>query len=261
MFDYHMHSRVSFDSKEDPANILKVAEARGLKEICFTDHTDYFVNVDKQTWVFDQQVYSENYDHLSHPTIKIRKGMEFGLKPYNADQLAIDAKKRDYDYILGSVHFVNEVDVYELDYWKNITVEDAEIQYLQEVLACVRHHDGYDALGHLTYLSKCPGHHTHKPIDLNKYRDIVEEIFRNIIAKGKGIEINTSGMDRCGDYLPGMDYVRLFKEMGGEIVTIGSDAHTADRVGQYSHDVAALLKDVMGHVCTFEGRKPIFHKL
>ena len=261
MFDYHMHSWVSFDSKEDPMNIIKAAERMGLKENCFTDHTDYFVNVDKQTWVFDQKVYSDNYDHLTHPTIKIRRGMEFGLKPYNADQLAIDAKKRNYDFILGSVHFVNEVDVYEPSYWQTVTVPEAEIAYLEETLKCVQHHDGYDVLSHLTYLSKCRGHHTHKPIDLNQHRDIVEEIFKTIISKGKGIEVNTSGMDRCGDYLPGMDYVRLYKELGGEIITIGSDAHTADRVGQYSHQVAALLKDIMGHVCTFEERKPIFHKL
>ena len=261
MFDYHMHSRVSFDSKEDPANIIKAAEKMCLREICFTDHTDYFANVDEQKWVFDQQVYSDNYDHLSHPTIKIRRGMEFGLKPYNADQLAVDAKKRDYDFILGSVHLVNEVDVYEPSYWQTITVPEAEIAYLEETLKCVQHHDGYDVLGHLTYLSKCRGHHTHKPIELNRYRDIVEEIFKNIISRGKGIEVNTSGWDRCGDYLPGMDYVRLYKELGGEIVTIGSDAHTADRVGQYSYEVAAQLKEIMGHVCTFEGRKPIFHKL
>lgn len=261
MFDYHMHSRVSFDSKEDPANIIKAAEKMCLREICFTDHTDYFANVDEQKWVFDQQVYSDNYDHLSHPTIKIRRGMEFGLKPYNADQLAVDAKKRDYDFILGSVHLVNEVDVYEPSYWQTITVPEAEIAYLEETLKCVQHHDGYDVLGHLTYLSKCRGHHTHKPIELNRYRDIVEEIFKNIISRGKGIEVNTSGWDRCGDYLPGMDYVRLYKELGGEIITIGSDAHTADRVGQYSYEVAAQLKEIMGHVCTFEGRKPIFHKL
>ena len=261
MFDYHMHSRVSFDSKEDPANIIKAAEKMGLREICFTDHTDYFANADEQKWVFDQQVYSDNYDHLSHPTIKIRRGMEFGLKPYNADQLAIDAKKRNYDFILGSVHLVNEVDVYDPSYWQTVTVPEAEIAYLEETLKCVQHHDGYDVLGHLTYLSKCRGHHTHKPIDLNRYRDIVEEIFKNIISRGKGIEVNTSGWDRCGDYLPGMDYVRLYKELGGEIITIGSDAHTADRVGQYSYEVAAQLKEIMGHVCTFEGRKPIFHKL
>ena len=123
MFDYHMHSWVSFDSQEDPANIILAAERMGLKEICFTDHTDYFVNVDEQKWVFDQQVYSENYDHLTHPTIKIRRGMEFGIKPDNAHQLAIDAKKREYDFILGSVHFVKEIDVYETRYWADRTVE------------------------------------------------------------------------------------------------------------------------------------------
>jgi histidinol-phosphatase (PHP family) len=261
MFDYHMHSTVSFDAKSTALEMALSARNAGLKEICFTDHIDYEVGVDKQIMVFDTDIYNAAYDHLEVPGLKIRRGMEFGLKPYNADQLAIDAKKRDYDFILGSVHFVNEVDPYEPAYWDAITVQEAEIQYLEETLKCVQHHDGYDVLGHLTYLSKCPGHPTHKQIDLNKYRDIVAEIFRNIIAKGKGIEINTSGMDRCGDYLPGMDYVRLYKELGGQIVTIGSDAHTADRVGQYSHEVAALLKDIMGHVCTFEGRKPIFHKL
>ena len=184
MFDYHMHSRVSFDSQEDPAKIIQAAERMGLKEICFTDHTDYFVNVDEQKWVFDQGVYSANYDHLTHPTIKIRRGMEFGLKPYNADQLAIDSKKRNYDFILGSVHFVQEVDVYEPAYWQTVYVEDAEKLYLEETLKCVQHHRDYDVLGHLTYLSKCPGHPTQKPIDLSKYRDIVEEILKTIIAKG-----------------------------------------------------------------------------
>lgn len=261
MFDYHMHSWVSFDSQEDPANIILAAERMGLKEICFTDHIDYFVNVDEQKWVFDQQVYSENYDHLTHPTIKIRRGMEFGIKPDNAHQLAIDAKKREYDFILGSVHFVKEIDVYETRYWADRTVEFAEQEYLQETLKCVQHHSEYDVLGHLTYLSKSKAHPTNQLIKLAEHRDIVEEIFKVIISKGKGIEVNTSGWDRCGDYLPGMDYVRLYKELGGEIITIGSDAHTADRVGQYSHEVAAQLKDIFGYVCTFEQRKPIFHKL
>lgn len=261
MFDYHMHSWVSFDSNEDPKKIIEAAEKMGLKEICFTDHTDYFVNVEEQKWIFDQQVYSDNYDHLTHPTVKIRRGMEFGLKPYNAHQLALDAAKRNYDFVLGSVHFINEEDIYEAPYWQSRTVEEAEREYLEETLKCVQHHDGYDVLGHLTYLSKCRAHPTHKLISLSEHRPMIEEILKTVISKGKGIEVNTSGMDRCGDYLPGMDYVRLYKELGGEIITIGSDAHTADRVGQYTHEVAAQLKDIFGYVCTFEQRKPIFHKL
>ena len=73
--------------------------------------------------------------------------------------------------------------------------------------------------------------------------------------------MNTSGVDRCGGFLPTKDYFQRFKELGGEIVTVGSDAHTADRVGQYSYQACEIFKDVFGYVCTFEDRKPIFHKL
>ena len=68
-------------------------------------------------------------------------------------------------------------------------------------------------------------------------------------------------MDRCGGFLPTADYFRRFKELGGEIVTIGSDAHTTGRVGQYALDACAVLKDIFGYVCTFENRQPVFHKL
>jgi len=73
--------------------------------------------------------------------------------------------------------------------------------------------------------------------------------------------MNTSGVDRCGDFLPGAEYLRRFKELGGEIVTIGSDAHTASRVGQYSGRACEILKDIFGYVCTFADRQPVFYKL
>ena len=88
-----------------------------------------------------------------------------------------------------------------------------------------------------------------------------DEILKVLAQKGKGLELNTSGRDRCGDFLPSRDMFVRFKELGGEIVTVGSDSHRTDRVGQYSFDACALLGDIFGHVCTFEGRKPVFHKL
>ena len=82
-----------------------------------------------------------------------------------------------------------------------------------------------------------------------------------IISKGKGMEINSSGVDVVGAFLPSADYLRRFKELGGEIVTMGSDAHNTVRVGQYADQAMEILKDIFGYVCTFEDRKPIFHKL
>ena len=94
-----------------------------------------------------------------------------------------------------------------------------------------------------------------------EHREIIDEILKILVSKGKGMEINTSGVDRCGDFLPFDVYFRRFKELGGEIVTVGSDDHTASRVGQYSDRACALLKDIFGYICTFANRKPSFHKI
>jgi histidinol-phosphatase (PHP family) len=187
--------------------------------------------------------------------------MEFGLKPYNASQLRQDLKRRSFDFVLGSVHFVDELDVYFQPYWEGKTLFQAERRYLEETLACVEAHDDFDVLGHLTYISKARANPAPRPVPYEEHRELVDEILRILAQKGKGMEINTSGVDRCGDFLPFAVYFRRFKELGGEIVTVGSDAHTASRVGQYSHRACDLLKDIFGYVCNFEGRAPIFHKL
>ncbi|MGM9601393.1 MAG: histidinol-phosphatase HisJ family protein [Faecousia sp.] len=262
MYDFHMHSTVSFDGHGTPEEMVKAALEAGLQEICFTDHADYELYQEEQSTVFDLDTYSAAYDNLSAPGLKIRRGMEFGLKEYNRDQLKLDASARHYDFILGSIHHVDEVDIYYADpWWQGKTVADAERRYLEQTLRCVQHHDGFDVLAHLTYLSKVAGHPTHKPIRYDDHRELLDEILRTLAGKGKGLELNTSGMDRCGEFLPGLDYFRRFRELGGEIVTIGSDAHGPERVGQYTREAAQALQDIFGYVCTFENRQPIFHKL
>ncbi len=261
MFDFHMHSIVSFDGHDSAETMVQAAADAGLKEICFTDHIDYFANVDKQEWVFDTLRYNETYDQLAHPQVKIRRGMEFGIKPYNAPQLKEDLKRRPFDFVLGSVHFVDELDVYFSEYWDGKTVFEAERRYLEETLECVRAHEDFDVLAHLTYISKARAHHAPRPVPYEAHEALIDEILRTLVDKGKGLEINTSGVDRCGDFLPYEVYFRRFRELGGQIVTVGSDAHTASRVGQYADRACALLKEVFGYVCTFENRKPIFHTL
>jgi histidinol-phosphatase (PHP family) len=125
----------------------------------------------------------------------------------------------------------------------------------------VQFHDDFDVLAHLTYIAKTHSHPAPRPVPFGEHRELIDEILRVVAAKGKGLELNTSGMDRCGGFLPTADYFRRFKELGGEIVTVGSDAHKSDRVGQYSFEACQLLKDIFGHVCTFENRQPVFHKL
>ena len=151
--------------------------------------------------------------------------------------------------------------MYFAPFWREKTQEQAERIYLETTLACVECQEDYDVLAHLTYIGKAPGNVRGLPVLYANHRTLVDEILRVLAKKGKGLELNTSGRDRCGAYLPDEPYFRRFRELGGEIVTIGSDAHTADRVGQYSQDACRLLKDIFGHVCTFENRQVLFHAL
>ena len=261
MFDYHIHSRVSYDSKSIPEDIVKQALNAGLKEICFTDHLDYGKSPAGESLVFETDVYNANYDHLSAPGLKIRRGFEFGMTPFNQSTFKSDLKRRDFDFVIGSVHFVNEDDVFFAPYWEGKTQKEAERQYFEEILKCVRVHDDFDVLGHVTYVSKVKINPDKRSILYREHDDVFDEIFRILIDKGKGIEVNTSGVDRCGDYLPGVEFLCRFKELGGLIVTVGSDAHQAHRVGQYCHDACKMVSEIFGYVCSFENRKPIFHKL
>ena len=261
MFDFHMHTRVSFDGHDTGLAMALAAKARGLKEICFTDHLDYDPLGKMGVLAFDTERYNAEYDDLEVPGLVIRRGMEFGMTADNREQFRLDLQRRPFDFVLGSIHFVDDLDVYFQEYWDGKTVFQAERRYLEETLRCVELQDDFDVLAHLTYIGKTHAHPAPRCVPYEDHREIVDEILRVLAAKGKGLEINTSGVDRCGGFLPTEDYFRRFKELGGEIVTIGSDAHRADRVGQYSFEACEILKDIFGCVCTFENRKPIFHKL
>ena len=261
MFDYHMHTVVSFDGKCRGLEMALAAKQAGLKEICFTDHLDYDPLGKMGVLAFDTEKYNAEYDDLEVPGLKIRRGMEFGMTADNREQFMLDLQRRPFDFVLGSVHFVDDLDVYYPEYWSGKTVFQAERRYLETTLDCVRIHDDFDVLAHLTYIAKTHCHPAPRPVPFAEHRELIDEILKVVAQKGKGLEMNTSGVDRCGGFLPTADYFRRFKELGGEIITVGSDAHTANRVGQYTHDACEILKDIFGHVCTFEGRKPIFHKL
>ena len=261
MFDYHMHTVVSFDGHHRGLDMAKAALDAGLKEICFTDHLDYDPLGKMGVLAFDTERYNREYDQLEMPGLKIRRGMEFGMTADNREQFKADLARRPFDFVLGSIHFVDDLDVYYPEYWSGKTVFQAERRYLEATLECVKLHDDFDVLAHLTYIAKTHCHPAPRPVPFSEHRELIDEILKVLADKGKGMEMNTSGVDRCGDFLPTADYFRRFKELGGEIVTVGSDAHTANRVGQYAFDACGILKEIFGHVCTFEDRKPIFHKL
>lgn len=261
MFDCHLHSRVSFDGRETALAVAETALSRGIREICFTDHMDYQPGAAVQTMVFDPEAYHREYDGLAVSGLVINRGMEFGMAPDNTPVLREHLKQYSYDFVLGSVHFVGNQDVYFPPYWEGKNLWEAEQRYLEETLACLCAHDDFDVLAHLNFLSKAPANAFHTPLYYRDHREIVDEILRTLARKGKGLEMNTSGVDICGGFLPTADFFRRFHELGGRIVTVGSDAHRCNRVGQYTFDACEILGSIFGYVCTFRNREPIFHKM
>lgn len=261
MFDFHLHTKVSFDSDAEPLEIVKSAEEKGLKEICFTDHFDYNSDKNGHHDLFIMEDYTKAYGKLTSDKVKIRRGVELGLTTWNQKELDDFLSQGIFDYVIGSVHYVDGTDPYFKEFWDGISFDKAIEKYMAETLKCVKVHDNFDCLGHLTYVCKSSHNPTGKGIAYSEISDVTDEIFKILIKKGKGIEVNTSGVDRIGDFLPTLEYVKRFRELGGEIITVGSDSHDQNRVGQYTKEGIEMISEVFPYVCTFCERKPIFHKL
>ena len=259
--DYHLHTSVSFDSSATVDQMIGAAELAGLDEICVTDHFDYNDIPSMPSKRFSIESYRNAYDSTPASRVKLKRGVEAGLTPINTAEIAALSDCYPFDFIIGSVHFVGGYDPYQKEYWQDISVEEGFTKYLNGVLACARVHDSFDVLGHINYACKSPNIPVMKYSSYLDHSDLCDEIMREVIKRGKGIEINTSGVDRVGNFLPSREHIKRFRELGGEIITVGSDAHDPSRVGQYISEATEIAKNIFGYVCTFENRKPIFNKL
>jgi histidinol-phosphatase (PHP family) len=266
MLDFHMHSRLSFDSEGDPGEMVAAAQARGLREICFTDHFDLHERPDEAPDIFTFEELRATYagidrEALAREGLTVRIGVECGLTLGNRAEIAQLLGGNRFDFVIGSVHFTDGYDIYYPDFWRGKTTQEAFRRYLEHTLDCVRLHNDFDVLGHLNYVCKCPPNTARVPLRYADHAELVDEILRTLAAKGKGIEVNTSGVDAVGTTLPDGDFLRRFRELGGEIVTVGSDAHAPARVGQHVDAALELIGSVFGCVYTFADRTPIRHAL
>ena len=146
MFDFHLHTIISFDGVGTSQEMAEAARKAGLKEICFTDHVDYNSDPTKAPNLVDMEEYSRAYDHLDIPGLAIRKGFEFGLTTWNQKELKYFLEQRPFDFVIGSVHFVDGYDPYDKEYWKGRTVQESFRRYLEQTLECVKVHEDYDVI-------------------------------------------------------------------------------------------------------------------
>jgi histidinol-phosphatase (PHP family) len=284
--DIHVHSEFSDDSRTPMEDQIKQSLALGIGEICFTDHVDYGI---KKDWTDDalkwrggdgigtdqtdmQPLANVNYDEyfgkilrmkcLYGDQITIRSGLEFGIQRHtipNYERL-IEIYGQKLDFILLSIHQVDDMEFWTGDFMKGKTQDEYNRQYYDEMLYVVNHFDDFDVLAHVDLIAR---YDPHGAYPFSKIQDILTEIFKCIIKKGKGIEINTSSWHyRLPDTMPSGDILKLYRSLGGEIITIGSDAHTPEYLGDHIRQARTILK-ALGFKAfyTYEGHSPIPHIL
>lgn len=274
--DYHMHSEFSSDSQAPMEKMIEKAIQLNYNRICFTDHMDYNYppHVSGKNFLFQPYAYEEKIKVLKekyHHQIKVLKGIELGLQPGIKDNIHSLLANHTFDFIIGSTHLVNGVDPYFEEYWntlfetcsdrKEAIVKGIE-KYFLTTLEQIKNYDEFCVYGHLDYIVRYAPD-KEKYYNCSLYMDIIDEILRRLIQSGKGIEVNTSGYKAGLSYPnPHVHILKRYKELGGEILTIGSDAHIPEHIGYDFSRAHALLSSLgIRYYTVFEDMKPIFLKI
>ncbi|PIC56054.1 histidinol-phosphatase [Sporosarcina sp. P12(2017)] len=261
MFDYHMHSAFSADCEIPMEEMAKASIAKGLTEICFTDHIDYEYPDETIHFDFDKIEYAQKILQLNEQfdgQLTIKKGVEIGLQPDLLHLYEELMDEHEFDFVICSLHTVENKSLHYRELFEDRSTEAAFETYYKELLYCVQNYKRYSVLGHADLIKR----YTDQP-PANLFHDYLEKIFNTIIPDGKGIELNTSGT-RYGlpHNMPSEDILRLYKQCGGEIITLGSDAHRTTEIAHEFKESLELYQSIgFNYLATFTEGQPEFHKI
>lgn len=258
LIDYHLHSIYSADSKAPLKEQLDAAAAAGLTHICFTDHVDY-----DNAGLPPSDLVARNAE-LSrlaplYPSLDISYGMEFGMDGAETNRLAhLHARDVHLDFIIGSVHMVDGIDAYWPEYFEGRTREQAFGAYVSQIIKSIKVSD-FSILGHYDFCTKYSPY-SERTLKYSMFPEMFDDIFRFLIQSGRAMEVNTSAWQ--DDPAWGLDILTRFRELGGEFVTTGSDAHKPNRVGNRIGEAVELARAAgIRYIATYKKLKPIMHKI
>lgn len=279
LIDCHSHTHNSPDSNESVETMCEKAIELGLSAYTITDHCEAHLFYpenhyqDKKKFgkydVFDsRKFYESSVNEVTaakdayRGRLKLLCGIELGQATYDPDASEIVASDSRIDFIIGSLHQLDGIDdFYFLDY-SQYEIKELLRKYYATVLEICRWNK-FDVLGHITYPLRYIQGESGIPVDMTDFRDAIAECFRTATRNGKGIEINTSGLrQKFSKCFPDADLLRLYKDIGGEILTVGSDAHRVSELGSGIADGIRLAKSVgFDKICYFEKHQPQFIKI
>ncbi|WP_297298804.1 histidinol-phosphatase HisJ family protein [uncultured Brachyspira sp.] len=273
--DYHVHTEFSDDSKYPLEELIKDAIKLHIDDICLTDHVDYgikvdwdsnknieyrgnepFANVDYEKYSKDIKRMQEKYSDK----IKIKMGLEFGIQMHTIDKYEALFKRYPFDFIILSVHQVNDKEFWTQDFQKGKSQKEYNEAYYNEILGIIKKYKNYSVLGHLDLIVRYDENGVYP---FENVKPIIEDILKIVINDNRGIEFNTS-YHRYGlkDTTPSMEILKLYHKLGGKIITIGSDSHKPEHLGFYIKEAKDILKSIgFKQFCTYDKMIPTFHDL
>lgn len=269
VFDQHMHSYHSGDSKSPMKDMIESGITNGLQGITFTEHLDLDFPPAEETpagmWDLDVDTYYAEWTRLTEQyekRCKVRLGIEMGLQEHLATVHKSYAQQYAFDFVIGSMHLLDRVDPYYGACFVGKTDEDVYYRYFEATYENIKAFPDFDSLGHLDYVVRY-GKEKDLHYSYEQNKDVIDPILRFLVENGKGLEVNTAGL-RYGlrNPNPCVDVIKRYRELGGEIITIGSDAHVTKDIAYGFNTVGDLLLNLgYRYYAVFSGRVPVFEKI
>ncbi len=267
-YDFHTHTSFSGDCKSQMESMIQYAIDHNFQQLCITDHYDYdypTTELTNITFEVDLPEYANGfmaYKEKYKKDIELLFGIEVGLQPHIYDEILENLRPYPFDFIIGSSHVVNKLDPYLGVYYEDKTKQEAYAGYLEDILYHVNHYQYYNVYGHLDILFVM-GTMKIKKMYYHDHHDLIDMILRKIIETGHGIELNTSGYrQKFKEPHPNTDILKRYAELGGEIITIGSDAHIPEHLGYHFNEAYTVLKHLgFNYFTIFKEMNPTFIKI
>ena len=259
LFDNHNHSDFSFDGKRTSVEkSVRAAVEAGLGGMAFTDHCDFFVPAMKAEFedlvpeTFDIKAQQAEIDRVQrmleseeHRQFRILKGIELGMHEDCHGQIRGILSEHSFDQIIASVHYLDGTDPFYGGYYEDKEWKEAYGHYLETIWKEMTWLKDFDIMGHFDYVVR------YAPYDRTSlmyrdFSDILDEMFRFLIQEGKALEINTKSYRnyKGRDITLDRNILDRYKELGGEIISLGSDSHIPAQPGTAFKEYALLLKSL-----------------
>lgn len=272
--DMHVHTRWSSDSSVPVREQIERAAALGMKQICITDHQDFDAPKfppDYFTFLIDDKGDDETVKKYVDDILEIKEeyagrievlaGIELGIQPHLTEKLNAFADRFPFDFIIGSTHTFCGMDAEDKRHYENVDVEEAVRQYFMDELVNVRGFKKFDVAGHMDFVLRYgPG--AAETFTYGKYADVIDEILKELIQSGRGIECNTSKFKAKNMINPDREIIRRYAELGGEIITFGSDSHVSERLGEGFKEAGEIVRECgLKYYAVFRQHKPEFYPI